>query len=142
MADSPAPEQPSAPPLLDRDFDTGTLVTLRREVERCAQSNGLADLDLYRFVVAVNEITTNAVRHGGGRGRLELWLATDRLHCRITDEGAGIPSEYHRPHRPEVHAVGGRGLWLARNGIPAFALETGASGTEITLSSAATAGLI
>ncbi|MFI7600272.1 ATP-binding protein [Actinoplanes sp. NPDC049681] len=134
MADSPAPW-----PLLARDFDTGSLVALRREVEHCAQSNGLTDLELYRFVVAVNEITTNAVRHGGGRGRLELWRTTDRLHCRITDQGAGIPARYRPPRRPAADAVGGRGLWLARNGIPEFAIRTGTSGTEITLSSAATA---
>ncbi|MEV4641426.1 ATP-binding protein [Actinoplanes sp. NPDC049548] len=125
--------------LIDREFDTGTLVDLRRDVEHCARANGLDDLALYRFVVAVNEITTNAVRHGGGRGRLELWRTGDRLHCRVTDRGEGIPAEHRHPSRPGAHSVGGRGLWLAQQGIAGLTITTGATGTRITLSSPAIA---
>jgi serine/threonine-protein kinase RsbW len=86
--------------------------------------------------VAVNEITTNAVRHGGGRGRLELWRTAGHLHCRVTDHGAGIPAGRHRPRRPDTHAVGGRGLWLASKASTDLHIETGTGGTKVTLSSA------
>ncbi|MEU8147493.1 ATP-binding protein [Nonomuraea sp. NPDC048901] len=66
-------------------FDFGTLVLLRRLVERYAARHGLTGPDLYRFVVAVNEITTNAVRHGGERGRLSLWQARQWVN-RLTIE--------------------------------------------------------
>ncbi|OJF14168.1 hypothetical protein BG844_11220 [Couchioplanes caeruleus subsp. caeruleus] len=119
---------------MTRDFDLATLVALRHEVQQWAQRNGLTDLALYRFVVAVNEITTNAVRHGGGRGRIELWRAGDRLHCRVSDQGTGLPADRHRPARPGPQAVGGRGLWLASAGIDDLTIDTGRHGTKITLS--------
>ncbi|GGQ48483.1 ATP-binding protein [Couchioplanes azureus] len=125
---------PQRPQPLTRDFDLATLVALRHEVHRWAQRHGLADLALYRFVVAVNEITTNAVRHGGGRGRIELWRTGDRLHCRVTDRGTGLPADRRRPGRPDPQAVGGRGLWLATAGIDDLLIDTGRHGTKITLS--------
>ena len=64
---------------LVRDFTHDDLTALRQEIERFAAGHGLADLALYRFVVAVNELTTNAVRHGGGAGVLEL--RTPALCC-------------------------------------------------------------
>jgi anti-sigma regulatory factor (Ser/Thr protein kinase) len=130
-----APHQPEGRvDLLVRDFDRSTLVPLRHEVWRSAESSGLADLTLYRFVVAVNEIATNAVHHGGGAGRLELWRSGDLLHCRISDRGPGLPARYHRDApRPPARAVNGRGLWLARHGVADFVVETGRHGTTITM---------
>jgi anti-sigma regulatory factor (Ser/Thr protein kinase) len=119
--------------LVARDFDATELVALRHEVTRIAERSGLADPDRYRFVVAVNEITTNAVRHGGGRGRIELWRTGDYLHCRISDNGPGIPTEVlSNRARPPLDALNGRGLWLARQGC-AFRAESGSAGTTVTL---------
>ena len=119
-------------PLLRRDFGGNGLVELRHQVERSAQDSGLTDLALYRFVVAVNEITTNAVRHGGGHGRLELWRTASRLYCRVTDQGPGLPAD-HETRRPPPRAVSGRGLWFARQGCERLTIETGALGTTILL---------
>ncbi|MEV0391387.1 ATP-binding protein [Nonomuraea sp. NPDC050643] len=115
-----------------RDFDLKTLVEVRHEVERFCGRWGLTDLALYRFVVAVNEITTNAVRHGGGSGRLHLWYDGERLHCRVTDRGPGLPDPLDpRPAPPE--SPNGRGLWLARQNVGRFTLHSDADGTTITL---------
>src|SRR5262249_55010713 len=81
----PAPPDPGGVELLRRDFDLETLVPVRHELARRCAAAGLDDARLYWFVVAVNEITTNAVRHGGGRGQMSLWLDGDRLHCRVLD---------------------------------------------------------
>ena len=121
--------------LLRREFGGNGLVELRHEVERRAQDSGLNDLALYRFVVAVNEVTTNAVRHGGGRGRLELLRTTTRLLCRVTDDGPGLPAGY-RTVRPAPRAVNGRGLWFARLGCDDLTIETGALGTTVILQAA------
>jgi anti-sigma regulatory factor (Ser/Thr protein kinase) len=118
--------------VLTCDFKLTNLVALRHNVEDYARHNGLAERPLYRFVVAVNEITTNAVRHGGGRGHLRLWRTGSRLHCRITDQGTGLPTD-HRPDRPPPHAVGGRGLWLAYQNAEELLVRTGSRGTTITL---------
>jgi anti-sigma regulatory factor (Ser/Thr protein kinase) len=120
-------------PLLARDFDRTGLVSLRHEVSRIAERNGLADPARYRFVVAVNEITTNSVRHGGGRGRIQLWRGGDCLYCRVSDSGPGIPGAVlHDRSRPPRDALSGRGLWLARQGCD-LTTDSDGHGTTVTL---------
>jgi anti-sigma regulatory factor (Ser/Thr protein kinase) len=121
------------PDLLARDFTSVDLIGLRHDVERHARSNGLAALALHRYVVAVNEVTTNAVRHGGGAGRLRLWRDRDSLHCRVTDHGTGLPVPY-RPHRPDPLDLSGRGLWMVFQTIDDLTIEAGPGGTTVTLS--------
>jgi anti-sigma regulatory factor (Ser/Thr protein kinase) len=121
--------------LLVRDFGLDDIVTVRREVERLSGGAGLAEPALYRFVVAVHEVVTNAVRHGGGAGRLRLWLQGRRLHCRVTDRGAGIPAERRADGpRPDPGTVGGWGLWLARQGCDALTVDSPTGGgSTVTL---------
>lgn len=118
---------------LTREFAVGDLVALRQEVERYAAGHGLTDLALYRFVVAVNELTTNAVRHGGGTGRLELRHTGTTLHCRVTDQGPGMPATRRLDAPPASRAVNGRGLWLVRQVAASLAIESLPSGTSVTL---------
>ncbi|MDF2712442.1 MAG: ATP-binding protein, partial [Nonomuraea muscovyensis] len=61
------------------DFARGRITVLRRAVTTYAAGMGLTGRRLEDFVLAVNEITTNAVLHGGGRGRLRLWARDGRL---------------------------------------------------------------
>jgi len=121
--------------LLNLPFELDTLVSVRHAVaDRCAAA-GLVDGPLYWFVVAVNEITTNAVRHGGGSGQLTLWLDRGLLYCRVVDHGPGFPADRHSVDiRPEPDALGGRGLWLARQGSATVTVETGPDGSRVTLS--------
>jgi anti-sigma regulatory factor (Ser/Thr protein kinase) len=119
--------------LLAGDFDLSTLVEVRHQVEQRAQASGVTDLALYRFVVAVNEILTNAVRHGGGSGTLRLWRDDGRLHCRISDHGTGL-NPYRPVRRPHERDTSGRGLWLARQNVDRFSIDARPSGTTVTLS--------
>lgn len=117
------------------EFDRDGITAVRHEIERCSAYAGLSDPRLYRFVVAVNEVLTNAVRHGGGAGRVRLWLTGHRLHCRVTDRGGGIPAERQEPgDRPAPDTVGGWGLWLARQGCETLTIDSGQSGSTVTLS--------
>jgi serine/threonine-protein kinase RsbW len=129
-------DDPTGPPvdLLIRDFDFHSLVRLRHEVERCGARVGMAERELYLFVVAVNEVTTNAVRHGGGKGRMYLWRDDHRLYCRVVDQGPGIPAGRFGEVRPAPDTLGGRGLWLARQGCESLTVDTGAHGSIVTLS--------
>src|SRR4051812_7304380 len=119
MAETARDGQPLAAPdthvpLLDCKFDQASLGALRGEISRCGAANGLVDLALSNFVLAVNEIVTNAVRYAGGKGDLRLWRQDDDLWCRIVDSGPGIPKRYlERTRRPEPGQIGGHGLWLA-----------------------------
>ena len=118
---------------LVRDFTLDDLAALRDEIERFAADHGLADLALYRFVVAVNELTTNAVRHGGGAGLLELRYVGTVLHCRVVDHGPGMPPLRHHSAPPAPRALNGRGLWLARKNAASLDIDSHPSGTSVTL---------
>jgi anti-sigma regulatory factor (Ser/Thr protein kinase) len=38
-------------------------------------------------VLAVNELASNAVRHGAGRGRLRMWGQDGAVCCQVQDAG-------------------------------------------------------
>jgi anti-sigma regulatory factor (Ser/Thr protein kinase) len=100
---------------LVREFTFDDLRALRHETERFAAGHGLTDLALYRFVVAVNELTTNAVRHGGGAGLLELRLVGAVLQCRVTDNGPECrPFDMTTPRRSHGTSTDEDYGWLDR----------------------------
>src|SRR3954465_4027901 len=79
--------------LLVEDFDGALITPVRHAVTNGAAHAGLTGQRLEDFVLAVNEIVTNAVRHAGGGGTLRMWLAESLLICEVVDKGAGIPVE-------------------------------------------------
>jgi anti-sigma regulatory factor (Ser/Thr protein kinase) len=66
------------------------------------------------FVMAVNEIMTNSIRHGGGRARLTLWTDDPHLVCQVADSGH-ITDPLAGRLAPPAAATSGRGLWLANH---------------------------
>jgi serine/threonine-protein kinase RsbW len=132
---SPGGAGPADPrPLIVQEFRRPDLGRLRHRVAACAGEAGLVGSRLQGFVLAVNEITTNAVVHGGGLGRLRLWLATRELICEVSDAGPGMPGGVVPPHRPPpTEARGGRGLWLTRSLCDGFSVRTGQLGTTVRL---------
>ena len=127
------------PPLIAEAFDQAQVTELRHSVASCAHAAGLAGQRLDDFVLAVNELITNAVRHGGGRGRLRLWRQSGQLLCEVSDHGQGI--SFHRlsdRSRPAPDTAGGWGLWLARELSDTMDVETGTDGTLVRISAAVT----
>jgi anti-sigma regulatory factor (Ser/Thr protein kinase) len=123
-------------PLVALGFDAERITALRHTVTRAAENVGLRGQRLEDFVLAVNEIVTNAVRHAGGHGRLRMWLYAGAVRCEVVDNGAGIPQDRLNGHElPPSFAVSGRGLWLARHLCDLFMVQTGPQGTKITLCS-------
>nr|WP_221378994.1 ATP-binding protein [Actinoplanes polyasparticus] len=101
---------------LAQNFTAEELASLRRAVHDSARACGLAGDALDDFVVAVHELATNAVRHGGGRGRIDLRRDGDTLLCDIIDHGPGFPGGVPTPAGlPSPQTPGGRGLWLAQH---------------------------
>jgi serine/threonine-protein kinase RsbW len=120
--------------LLSVDFNRDTLGDLRDRLTACGGDCGLMDLALSNFVLAVNEIATNAVRHAGGRGEVRLSRSGTDLWCEVIDTGRGIPpARLHDFHRPQPGHIGGWGLWLARHLCDDVSIETGRSGTRVLL---------
>ena len=121
--------------LLSEDFDHGRVTALRHAVASAAAGCGLAGDRLDDFVVAVNELLTNAVRHGGGSGNVALWRAGDSVVCEVTDHGSGLPGgRSAHPARPTGDEPGGWGLWLAGRLTDSFDMTTGSIGTAVRIS--------
>ncbi|BCY09462.1 hypothetical protein L3i22_045500 [Actinoplanes sp. L3-i22] len=120
--------------LLTVDFRAVDLGRLRSAVRDRSRGWGLAGPRLARFVLAVHEGCANAVQHGGGRGRLVLWRRADRLCCRITDEGPGIPAKWHLDgHRRRDGVMPPRGLWLINYVCDQVRLSSDRTGTTLLL---------
>jgi anti-sigma regulatory factor (Ser/Thr protein kinase) len=111
VADHPPSREAVA---IDRRFTADDLYRIRAEVSAHASHLGASEAQVERLLIVASELATNAVRHGGGGGRLQLWRASDRLFCRVSDDGPGIPDPQRGRERPASAAIGGRGLWLCR----------------------------
>jgi len=130
------------PALFSRRFDREGIAEARRGLAGCAAEAGLTGLRLEGFVLAINEIMTNAVRHGGGSGRIRLWRTVAGLACEISDPGPAATADRNpldwparnNGHRlPPTTATGGRGLWLARHLCDTMGVESGRGGTTVRL---------
>ncbi len=114
-ATAPATGSGPAKILLDQAFDRDSLVSLRSAVAAHASALGTPQETVEHLVLAAYELASNAVRHGGGRGRLRLAVAGGTLRCTVADDGPGFPDSAQAGRaRPDPGASGGRGLWLAR----------------------------
>ena len=124
--------------LLDMYFTAAELSRLRRCLADVVRMAGLAEPRRSDFVLAVHEVTGNAVQHGGGRGRARLWYADGALRCRVTDDGPGltdqaIPAALPDPCADPDFDEDGRGLWLARELSDRLHITGGAGGAIVTL---------
>ncbi|HYN93520.1 MAG TPA: ATP-binding protein [Pilimelia sp.] len=135
------PADPDGVPgeLIRRPFDRSGITDLRHAVAHCAAAAGLAGQALDDFVLVVNELATNAVRHGGGQGRLRLWRADGRIFCEIADRGSGIAAgSASGLDRPPPLSAGGWGLWLAHQLSDHLSVSTSPGGTTVQISAATT----
>jgi anti-sigma regulatory factor (Ser/Thr protein kinase) len=93
-------------------FDLTTLGEVRNYVAEHAERVGLAADRAEGVVLAVSELATNSVRHGGGAGVLRVWSERGTFICEVRDRGA-ITDPLAGRIAPEATQVDGRGLWLA-----------------------------
>jgi anti-sigma regulatory factor (Ser/Thr protein kinase) len=122
-------------PALDQPFELANLVALRGSVAAHADALGLPARRISELVLLVHELASNAVRHGGGRGHLRIWVTDGALHCQVSDDGPGLSDHYFgtRTH-PALDASGGRGIWLVRGLCDRLDWRSGQHGTVITAS--------
>jgi anti-sigma regulatory factor (Ser/Thr protein kinase) len=93
-------------------FNAFNLAEVRGLVGNFASEARLAQSRTANFVLAVNEVATNSVVHGGGKGSLRIWRETDALSCEIRDAGH-IANPLADREQPSDDASCSRGLWLA-----------------------------
>jgi len=116
----PVPAEPleSTEPLVRAD-SVRDLRGLRRDLAARAGDATLlpgSEPALEDFLLAVDEMTTNALRHGRPPVDLRLWAGEQRLVCTVTDRGAGLQDPFigYGPAHGDDLSLGGMGLWLAR----------------------------
>ncbi|GAA4460274.1 hypothetical protein GCM10023170_061080 [Phytohabitans houttuyneae] len=121
-------------PLLETSFAEGELPAVRQRLDTVARACGLTVDEAYDWVIAVNELMANAIRHGGGAGLLRVWRDGD-LFCEVRDRGAGFTAgPYLAPRaRPVPSADGGMGLWITQRMTGEMTIESGPSGTVVRI---------
>ena len=110
----PEPLEATPPRLAARDVTD--FIGLRHAVA-AALAGAEGDHDLVEdFQLAVDEMVSNAVRHGRPPVDVTLWAAAGTAVCRVTDRGAGPADPFagYGPAHGEDLSRGGMGLWLAR----------------------------
>lgn len=115
--------------MIDVWFDLERLHDLRGAVAAHAQQMAAPEEQIERLVIVACELATNAIRHGGGVGRLQLWRRGTTVFCRVSDDGPGIadPSVGSDPPDP-TDVEGHRGLWICRNLSAELIFERGPDG--------------
>ncbi len=88
------------------------------------------------FLMAVDEITSNAVRHGAPPAGLRLWTAPGRLVATVRDSGDGLADPFagYGPAHGQDLSAGGMGLWLARQLCDQVAIRRDEHGVSVRLS--------
>ncbi|HEX7300212.1 MAG TPA: sensor histidine kinase [Solirubrobacteraceae bacterium] len=105
------PLSPPPPDAYELPFAYGTLGAVRAFVAMHAAHAGLREPRAGDLVLAVNEIATNSVRHGGGHGSVRLWSEGDAVLCDVVDRGR-IAAPLAGREKPPDGQLGGHGLWL------------------------------
>jgi anti-sigma regulatory factor (Ser/Thr protein kinase) len=86
------------------------LAPVRRLAADFATRSGLGDRAA-DVALAVGELATNSVRHGGGSGTVHLWRSEAALVCEVRDRGRIVDPLIGR-RKPVRGQLGGRGLWV------------------------------
>jgi anti-sigma regulatory factor (Ser/Thr protein kinase) len=113
-------------------FDADALPVLRRFVSGLASSAGIDAGRVADLVLGVNEVATNSVRHGGGRGLLRVWPEPGRLICEVHDEGK-IEDPLVGRMVPNADELSGHGLWIANQTCDLVQVRSFADGTVVRM---------
>jgi serine/threonine-protein kinase RsbW len=130
--------------MLEQEFNTGTLRILRKVVLAYATAAGMPESRATDVVLVVHELAANAVRHGGGMGRLSLHVAAGSLHCQVTDPGTAYASDQSVTATADQRSTTaaepdpwpyqpGHGLWLVRQAADYFTAVTGPHRSQVTV---------
>lgn len=160
----PAPVLLGAPDLR-LEFQAWQLQDVRRSVRALATASGFDDDRVDDVVLAVNEVATNAVEHGGsprsgsgypgsgssgtgssgtgssgtkpsGTGaELSVWARSDGLVCEVHDRGP-LADPLPGLLAPHPSDPRGRGLWIARQLCDLLHVWTDGGGTHVRIRAA------
>jgi anti-sigma regulatory factor (Ser/Thr protein kinase) len=117
------------------EFGLRDLPVIRRAIGSFAVDARLSGSRTEEVVLAVNEVTTNAVIHGRPPTTVRAWRTEDEIVIEVTDAGDGIRDVLAGQRMPPPTSVAGRGLWLTRLLCDAVEIRNGA-GCTVTMHAA------
>ena len=124
--------EPAPPDAYEVAFDEDSLAPMRAFVGELALDTGIDETRRDDLLLAVNELATNSVRHGGGHGVLRTWFYADCLVCEVSDPGR-IDQPLTGRVRPADGALTGDGLWLVHQVCDLVQVRTTASGSVVRM---------
>lgn len=128
VADVPRSEVPKiGPAAAVVSFNQHTVGRVCGPVRSAGTRAGVSPRDIDALLMAVSEIMTNAITHGGGGGRLTIQCPPDGLLVEIDDDGPGLPDNVI------VGVSLDGGLRLARALCTDLAIDSSASGVKVRM---------
>lgn len=113
---------------IERVADYATLDNARWFVTAYGRSVGLTAMQLIDLEIAVTELLTNSIHHGGGLGTFRVWTDRHHLVCEVNDSGRITdPLVGRRPI--DESGDQGRGLLLVNQIVDLMRMHTGPEGT-------------
>ncbi|GAB3227478.1 sensor histidine kinase [Glycomyces halotolerans] len=117
---------------IERAVDPATLNNARWFLTSYGRNAGLSVDQLIDLEIAVTELLTNSIKHGGGSGTLRVWADDRHLICDVSDAGhLTDPLAGRRPaDGDERH---GRGLLLVNHIVDLVRMHTSSWGTTVRI---------
>jgi len=125
-----SPLSASPPDAVALEFGLEELFSVRALVSEQATAAGMGRDAVMDLVLAVNELATNAVRHGDGSGMLHVWCRPTRVVCQVEDRGQ-ITDPLAGRRVPVPSAAGGVGLWTVNQLCDLVEVRSGDAGTTV-----------
>ncbi len=117
--------------------DLANLQSARDAVRAIIAATNATPSVVENFVLAVNEVVGNAVRHGRPPVSLRLWVTPNRFVCAVRDTGDGFHDPfagYYSPTPTEL-PEGQFGLWLVRQLTDQLSTSRTPAGFTVRISS-------
>jgi anti-sigma regulatory factor (Ser/Thr protein kinase) len=127
-----APLDPAPEEARSVAFGWSSLRQLRSLTSAEAARAGLKSSRIADLTLAVNEVATNSLNHGGGGGRLRVWRRSRSVVCEVSDAGRLDRALVDR-RRPGTDPRDSRGLWLANQLCDLVQLRSTPAGTTVRL---------
>jgi anti-sigma regulatory factor (Ser/Thr protein kinase) len=111
-------------------FDGDKVGWLRRRVSDWALGRELGCERTEQLVLAVTELASNSVHHGGGGGTLRMWREQDTLLVEVQDRGH-IQQPLIGRTRPGPEQPTGRGLWVVNHVCDLVQIRSASAGSVV-----------
>jgi anti-sigma regulatory factor (Ser/Thr protein kinase) len=111
-------------------FTITSLHEVREFVSEAAHAARLSSQRTENLRLAVNELASNSVCHGGGAGTLRTWRDEEALVCQVSDHGR-IRERMVGRLRPDPDQTSGRGLWLVNHLCDLVQIRSGDHGSVV-----------